>query len=144
MSEGGVVCQCCVVILSAPCTYIRSSPLGVTMTGLMNRKMKNPPMRDWQYSGDASGNFSYVCTYIQYHTDMPTQVHTQTIHHLSPHNIPLHSTLCPTPHSTHNPPHSPHSTSLPHTSHPTVYTSQSPLHTVPGTLHLHKHTNSFA
>ena len=144
MSEGGVVCQCCVVILSAPCTYIRSSPLGVTMTGLMNRKMKNPPMRDWQYSGDAPGNFSYVCTYTQYYTDMLTQVHTQTIHHLSPQNIPLHSTLCPTPHSTHNPPHSPHSTSLPHTSHPTVYTSQSPLHTAPGTLHLHKHTNSFA
>ena len=139
MSEGGVVCQCCVVILSAPCTYIRSSPLGVTMTGLMNRKMKNPPMRDWQYSGDASGNFSYVCTYIQYHTDMPTQVNTQTIHHLSPHNIPLHSTLCPIPHSTHNPPHFPHYLTpthiTPYCLYITIPSSHSTRHSSPSQAH---------
>lgn len=67
MSEGGsmpVLCgKWCMSALVV--VHVRSSPLGVTMTGLMNRKMKNPPMRDWQYSGDASGNFSYIRTYIQ-------------------------------------------------------------------------------
>ena len=112
--------------------YVCSSPLGVTMTGLMNRKMKKPPMRDWQYSGDASGNFSYVHTYKHtvLHRHTYTSAHTNNTQPLSTqHTTSLHTV----PNST-----------LPHTSHPTVHTSRTPLHTAQGTLHLHKHTNSFA
>lgn len=53
-----------------------SLPWGVTMTGLTKRRMKKPPISDWQYSGDASGNFS--CRDAHTCTLMHTLPHTQS------------------------------------------------------------------